>query len=108
MATEKLDLSGVHVQNWRTDCGPPPVVLNPDATVHACIAWAWGELYEVKHLAMVGLSADEADTPLLIEAIHSRINAAESVLRMLGELTRNDSRTVAQWQEAMGAEKARQ
>lgn len=100
MTHTAIDLSGVHVENWRTDVGAPPVILNPDATLHACIAWAWGELYEARRIALAGLTADKDQALGLMEAIGSRVNGAERVISLLGDLTRRDRRTVASWCDA--------
>jgi hypothetical protein len=87
MAYALIDLSGLHYRNWERDTSPsdsPPVVLNPKASLHQCIAWCWGEISEAHHLAIQGQTGgDDAAWVVLGAAIQSRLMLVERVLEAL-------------------------
>jgi len=44
--------AGYGFQNWCAE-GVPPVIVNRAATVHAKLAWCWGEVKQIEDLASV-------------------------------------------------------
>ena len=44
--------AGYGFQNWCPE-GAPPVIVNRAATVHAKLAWCWGEVKQIDDLASV-------------------------------------------------------
>ncbi|MBS0408186.1 MAG: hypothetical protein JSS17_17830 [Proteobacteria bacterium] len=89
MDAKQIDLSGYLYQNWGLDNTNPPVVLNPDASLHACIAWCWGEVAEAHGLAMVA-RVNNIEGGAVLDAVLSRLTALERMLEHLGERTRAD------------------
>lgn len=78
--------SGFCYQNWGMD-GEPPIIVNPNASLHNKLAWLWGE---VSLLADAVNEIDASDNPQLrtfANFITSRLMPVEAMLDHLGETT---------------------
>jgi hypothetical protein len=85
MGNPQIDLSGLRYQNWCVEVRPP-VVLNPDADLHSCIAWCWGEANEAHQLAINAQCYEQPVGPL-VDAIQARLMALVQMLEVLGSRT---------------------
>ena len=90
MSGKQVNLSGWRHENWTMAGGHPPVVLNPAASVHSCIAWGWGEARELLDLLHAAYDADAANAGL-IEAGISRAMVLASMLDHLADRTARDA-----------------
>ena len=90
MSGNQVNLSGWRHENWTMVGGQPPVVLNPAASVHSCVAWSWGEAQELLDLLHAAYDADVANAGL-VEAGISRAMVLTKMLEQLAERTVKDS-----------------
>lgn len=86
-----VGLSGFHCRNWDlSNHGQPPVILNPSADVHMCIAWCWGEAREAQDISLAAqhgeLDRDVVDS--LIAVVHHRLLVLAQMLEALAERTK--------------------
>ena len=88
MTSKQTDLSGWRYENWSSDNAEPPVVMNPRARLHTCIAWCWGEAREAHELA-INAQCYEQDVGALIDAIQSRLMPLERMLEALSARTQH-------------------
>ena len=82
---EPINLSGIRYQNWCSDSAPP-VVMNPAADLHACIAWCWGEARLAHELAINAQCYEQPLDPI-VDAIEAHLAGLEVVLDQLGTRT---------------------
>jgi hypothetical protein len=90
-----IDLSGFRRENWCAVDSAPPVVMNPEATLHACVAWAWGEVYEANQLLAAAMPVVPVSPQMQLDTVVSRLMGAVAMLEALAEATSKDARTVA-------------
>lgn len=83
-----LDLAGYAFQNWDFDA-LPPVIINPEASLHAKLAWCWGEVCFIKNLGNVACQARGAEMWDVGELLVSASIPLEAMLRHLSEVTRS-------------------
>jgi len=96
MADKLIALSSGAYTNWTSCPDAPPVVLNPKASLHACLAWCWGEIVEANQLAMQGQAAADGDSwDVLGNAIQSRLMIVEAMLHELCKRTLSCSASAA-------------
>ena len=78
--------SGSSYQNWSMD-GPPPLIVNPEASLHHKLAWLWGEI-SILSDAVHEINCD-GDKQLSVFAnfITSRLMPMEAMLDHLGDIT---------------------
>ncbi|AVO35372.1 hypothetical protein [Ottowia oryzae] len=86
MSGNQVNLSGWRHENWTMVGGQPPVVLNPAASVHSCIAWGWGEAQELLDLLHAAYDANSSNAGL-IEVGLSRATVLSKMLEHLAERT---------------------
>lgn len=92
---QPIDLAGHLWNNWSNDRGQPPVVLNRAASVHHCIAWAWGEALQIEDIAYAAVaSGDDGVAIAMANILVSKAKALALVLGEVGERTRNLKDTV--------------
>lgn len=88
-----LDLGGVTWMNWGADQAAPVVILNERASVHACIAWAWGEAAQIRALAFAALDSEGEYNEDLLDIIGQRAASLAAVLERQAARTRHDATT---------------
>lgn len=79
-------VSGYRHTNWRMD-GPPPLIVNPQADVHALLAWAWGEAKDLEILHFMHTSDEETTAAELVAAGLNRLVGLTAMLECLAERT---------------------
>lgn len=86
-----VSLSSWHCGNWTPGANPaPPVILNPQATIHAAIAWTWGEVAQLQQLC----DSEPGDIETAYRLIHARMPAITAMMERLGDRTRHMSETM--------------
>lgn len=83
-----IDASGAFYKNWSVDI-PAPIIVNPDATVHALTAWCCGELIDLMRLAGAHLGNTDIESEELAGLFFNRLVSITNVMRHLGEATRH-------------------
>ena len=76
-----VSLDDCGADNWNMDEAPASIV-NPDASLHRCIAWCWSEVDSLSRLAagVVGV-----DSVLLSDAVNELLAKKLSVLAVMLE-----------------------
>jgi len=85
-STAKCNVSGCRHENWRMD-GPPPLIVNPQADLHALLAWCWGEASELETIATGCLGGEGFSTEQLANLFFHRLPGLVSVLEHLADRT---------------------
>lgn len=88
MNANPLDMAGHCYRNWGAGNDNPPIILNPKASVHACIAWCWGEAAQAHELVMMARSNDTNNAAVL-DSVLARLDGLERMLDYVGERTRD-------------------
>lgn len=86
----RLTISGWRYENWDSEDGEPPVILNPRASLHKRISWCHGEANEALQLIYQAQRHSE-DIGVLVDAVCSRLMSLERMLSHLGERTSSGS-----------------
>ncbi len=89
VSAEKLDyrFAGFGYQNWHID-GEPPVVLNRAATLHAKLAWCWGEVSQIDHMASVLCTSDHQELASIGNLLSHKALALTAMLEHLALTTK--------------------
>jgi hypothetical protein len=80
------ELSGGLYQNWGED-GEPPIMVNPNASVHHKIAWAWGQVSLINSMLMDICADGGKERGALAGTIISHLTPVEGMLQHLGDST---------------------
>lgn len=90
---EGLDFrfAGYGYQNWRMD-GAPPVVANPAATMHAKLAWCWGEMKQIDDLAIVMCTSENKHLASVGNMLVHKAMGLIAMLEHLAEATQPEGR----------------
>lgn len=92
-----VNLSSWHHNNWVPGVAPePPAILNRNTTLHAAIAWAWGEVALLDQVCM----SEAADHAAVLGVVAARLPAIEAMLDELAKRTRHMAETMAQHADA--------
>jgi hypothetical protein len=78
--------SGFCYQNWKMD-GPPPLIVNPAASLHHKLAWPWGEVSILNDAVWEISTGDNEQLRTFAGFITSRLMPMEAMLHHLGETT---------------------
>jgi hypothetical protein len=91
MATKQINLSGLRWGNWsaETNGAEPPVVLNPKASVQACIAWCYSAVGDALELSARGMAGEVEKNSTDDDLILERLTCAKAMLEHLGDVTCN-------------------
>jgi hypothetical protein len=86
--TPELDyrFSGFCYQNWSMD-GPPPIIVNPAASLHHKLAWLWGEVSLLSDAVHEIDTSDNKQLRRFANFITSRLMPIEAMLDHLGDTT---------------------
>ncbi len=79
--------SGFSYQNWHLD-GPPPIIINPAASLHHKLAWLWGEVSILSDVVHETSCDDNKQLRIFANFMISRLMPMEAMLDHLGEITR--------------------
>lgn len=82
------DLAGYAFQNWDHETSPP-VIINPEASLHAKLAWCWGEVCFIKSLGDVACQHNTDAMHGVGELLVAVSMPLEAMLRHLSEVTLN-------------------
>lgn len=85
-SASKVNVSSYRHENWRMG-GPQPLIVNPQADLHALLAWCWGEAADLNILASECCGETDMDTQTLASLFYGRMPALVSVLEHLGNET---------------------
>lgn len=78
--------AGIGFQNWCPD-DAPPVLVNPLATVHAKVAWCWGEMHQIDDLANVLCTSENDDLARIGNVLVHKAMGLIAMLEHLAEYT---------------------
>lgn len=78
--------SGFCYQNWSMD-GPPPLIVNPAASLHHKLAWLWGEVSLLSDAVHEMNCEDDKSLRTFANFITSRLMPMEAMLDHLGDIT---------------------
>lgn len=78
--------SGFCYQNWSMD-GPPPITVNPKASLHHKLAWLWGEVSLLSDAVQEISTEDNKRLRIFANFITSRLMPMEAMLDHLGDIT---------------------
>lgn len=78
--------SGFCYQNWDMD-GEPPIVVNPNASLHHKLAWLWGELSILVDAVNEMDTSENKQLRVFSNFITSRLMPMEAMLDHLGDIT---------------------
>lgn len=83
-----INVSGYRRENWRgAGDGPLPLIVNPEADLHALVAWCWGETKDMELLVLQCLGANGFDMEALASLLFSRLPGVVSALEFLSDRT---------------------
>ncbi len=84
----KLDyrFAGFGYQNWCVD-GAPPVIVNPAATLHAKLAWCWGEMRMIDDLASLLCTSENVELSQVGNLLVHKAMAITAMLEHLADTT---------------------
>ena len=85
-AASVINVSGYRCENWRTG-GPTALIVNPEADLHALLAWCWGEAKDLELLHSVHISAEEATASDLAAIAMNRVIGLTAMLEHLAQQT---------------------
>lgn len=77
-----VDVFGYRCQNWRSD-RPTPFIVNPEADMHALLAWCWAEAQDLSSLVGHCLVPNDLDSQDLAALAYGRLPALVSMLEHL-------------------------
>lgn len=78
--------SGFCYQNWSMN-GPPPLIVNPAASLHHKLAWLWGEVSLLSDAVHEISCDDNKQLRIFANFITSRLMPMEAMLDHLGDIT---------------------
>lgn len=73
-------------QNWEIE-GPPPIMVNPAASLHSKLAWCWGEVNQIEDLASTLCTHENEVLANLGNLLINRVTPLVAMLEHLGEST---------------------
>lgn len=83
-----VNVSGFRRENWRgPQDGPAPIIINPQADMHALVAWCWGETKDMELLVLQCMGADGFDMDALTSLLYSRLPGVVNALEFLASHT---------------------
>lgn len=78
--------SGFCYQNWDMS-GEPPIIVNPKASIHHKLAWAWGEVATLSDALNELDITDNKELRTFANFVASRLMPIEAMLNHLGAAT---------------------
>jgi hypothetical protein len=87
-ATKQVNLAGWRYLNWSATDEDAPVIANPNASLHACIAWCWGEIAAAHELVASLINDEFVDAGPIFAELKDRVMGAEAMLDSLSDRTR--------------------
>ena len=85
-AAAGVNVSGYRCENWRIG-GPAPLIVNPEADLHALLAWCWGEAMDLQLLHSAHSSDEESTASDLAAIAMNRVIGLTAVLEHLAQQT---------------------
>ena len=85
-ATPGVNVSGYRCENWRTG-GQPPLIVNPEADLHALLAWCWGEAMDLQLLHGAHITDEESTASDLTAIAMNRVIGLTAMLEHLAQQT---------------------
>ena len=85
-AAQGVNVSGYRCENWRAG-GQPPLIVNPEADLHALISWCWGEAMDLQLLHSVHSSDEESTASDLAAIGMNRVMGLAAMLEHLAQQT---------------------
>lgn len=85
---QSVPVSSYRHENWRTD-GPPPLIVNPAADLHALMAFAWGEARDVQEIICEFLIDTDVSAQALANILYSRLPQLVAMLEFLADQSRD-------------------
>lgn len=79
-----LLVSNFRHENWRMG-SPPPLIVNPQADLHALLSHAWGEAADVDEIVRAFLEDEGATAQSLASILYSRVPVLLALLEFLAE-----------------------
>ena len=75
-------------RNWR-ESGPTPLLLNPQADMHALIAWCWGEVSRVTDSLLLNILAGTGtiDGSIVADVAYQQLLPVAEVLPHMGDVS---------------------
>ena len=81
-----VNVSGYRCKNWRAG-GPAPLIVNPEADLHALLAWCWGEAMDLQLLHSAHSSDEESTASDLVAIGMNRVMGLTAMLKHLAQQT---------------------
>ena len=85
-ASHGVNVSGYRCENWRTG-GQPPLIVNPEADLHALLAWCWGEARDLELLHGAHITDEESTASDLVNIAMNRVIGLTAMLEHLAQQT---------------------
>lgn len=83
-----VPVSSYRHENWRMD-GPPPLIVNPEADLHALMAYAWGEAKDIEGIVLEFLTDADVTAQALANILFARVPQLVAMLEFFADQTRN-------------------
>lgn len=83
-AASSVPVSSYRHTNWRMS-GPPPLIVNPEADLHALMAFAWGETADIEDVVSAFVSDNESTAQDLASILYGRVSPLVAVLEFLAD-----------------------
>lgn len=80
----KVSVSSYRHENWRMD-GPPPLIVNPNADLHALMAYAWGEARDIEGIVLEFLTDADVTAQALANILFARLPQLVAMLEFLAD-----------------------
>lgn len=82
-----VPVSSYRHENWRMD-GPPPLIVNPEADLHALMAYAWGEAEDIEAIVLEFLTDADVTAQALANILFARLPQLVAMLKFFAEKSR--------------------
>lgn len=83
-----VPVSSYRHENWRMD-GPPPLIVNPEADLHALMAYAWGEAKDIEGIVLEFLTDADVTAQALANILFARVPQLVAMLEFFADKTRD-------------------